>query len=121
MANAVEGRVATYGGARIGERRVCARRSERVVLECECGESLFLIGPVDVRSSGHVVECACGERFTFAGRMADRDHDVFGHWEARSPEEERRYSWLEDCLERLEGKEARQEYYVRLGEQAVSW
>ena len=25
------------------------------------------------------------------------------------------YSWFEDCLERLEGKESRQEYYARLG------
>jgi hypothetical protein len=37
-----------------------------------------------------------------------------GYWEVRNPEEERRYSWLEDCLEWLEGKEARQEYYARL-------
>ncbi len=29
--------------------------------------------------------------------------------------EERRYLWLEDHLERLEGKEARGEYYARLG------
>jgi hypothetical protein len=29
--------------------------------------------------------------------------------------EERRYSWLEDHLARLEGKEARSEYYARLG------
>ena len=28
---------------------------------------------------------------------------------------ERRYSWLEDHLARLEGKEARGEYYARLG------
>jgi hypothetical protein len=25
------------------------------------------------------------------------------------------YSWLEDCIERLKGKEARREYYARLG------
>jgi hypothetical protein len=29
--------------------------------------------------------------------------------------EERHYSWLEDHLARLEGKEARGEYYARLG------
>ncbi len=29
--------------------------------------------------------------------------------------EERRYSWLGDHLARLEGKEARGEYYARLG------
>jgi cold shock protein len=26
-----------------------------------------------------------------------------------------RYSWRDDCLDRLEGKEARHEYYARLG------
>jgi hypothetical protein len=30
------------------------------------------------------------------------------------PEEKRYYSWLEDYVERLEGKEARREYYMRL-------
>ena len=29
------------------------------------------------------------------------------------------YSWLDDCREWLEGKEARHEYYARLGRQAV--
>ncbi len=28
------------------------------------------------------------------------------------------YSWLENCLERHEGKEARQEYYARLAQEA---
>lgn len=32
----------------------------------------------------------------------------------RSPAEERHYSWLQDHLGRLDGKEARSEYYVRL-------
>jgi len=32
----------------------------------------------------------------------------------RGPEEDRGYSWLEDYLARLDGKEARQEYYLRL-------
>jgi hypothetical protein len=35
--------------------------------------------------------------------------------EPRGPEEDRRYSWLEDHLSRLDGKEARGEYYAWLG------
>ncbi len=34
--------------------------------------------------------------------------------EDRSPVGEFRYSWLEGYLERLEGKEARHEYYAQL-------
>ena len=30
------------------------------------------------------------------------------------PEEEHGYTWLEDYIERLEGKETRREYYTRL-------
>jgi hypothetical protein len=33
---------------------------------------------------------------------------------AGGPEDDRRYSWLEDYLATLEGKEAREEYYARL-------
>jgi hypothetical protein len=32
----------------------------------------------------------------------------------RGPAEERHYSWLQDHLGRLDGKEARSEYYARL-------
>lgn len=32
----------------------------------------------------------------------------------RTPREDYRYSWLEDHLSRLEGKELRSEYYARL-------
>jgi len=35
--------------------------------------------------------------------------------EPRGPGEDRRYSWLEDHLARLDGKEARGEYYAWLG------
>ncbi len=70
------------------------RRSEMIVVECECGRRLtiddFLISE--------------GER------GADETPAV----------REARYSWLEDCLEWLEGKEARHEYYARLEEQAFS-
>ena len=35
--------------------------------------------------------------------------------EPRVPEEDRRYSWLEDHIARLDGKDARGEYYAWLG------
>jgi hypothetical protein len=91
-----------------GEKRVSVQHSACVVLECSCGERLAIAGPVSVRRSGRVLQCDCGEKFTLTGRMSILEHDdVTGH-------QQRRYSWLRDCLERLEGKEARQEYYVRL-------
>ena len=65
----------------------------------------MLVGSVTVRrwrSSRIVLECGCGESF------------VLGRPGARSSVGEFRYSWLEDCLGRLEGKEARHEYYVGL-------
>ena len=122
MKNAAGDRAAVYGGARAGGRRVRARRSERVVLECVCGERLILVGPVAVQQSGGVLlECGCGEKFTLAGRVTVRGPVAAnGYREARNSEGEPRYSGLEGCLEWFEGKEARQEYYARL-EQAVSW
>jgi hypothetical protein len=36
------------------------------------------------------------------------------------PEEDRKYSWLEEYLATLEGKEAREEYYARL-EYDLGW
>jgi hypothetical protein len=109
-----------YSDSHISNRRIRMRRSERVVLECNCGERLILISPVAVRRSAErvLLECSCGERFTLAGYVAVREPEEVvahgGYWETRSPGEERRYSWLEDCRERLEGKEAREEYYARL-------
>jgi cold shock protein len=47
----------------------------------------------------------------------DMSEDAGGLWARNvSKEEQRRYSWRDDCLERHEGKEARHEYYARLGE-----
>jgi hypothetical protein len=40
---------------------------------------------------------------------------------AGGPEEDRRYSWLEDYLATLEGKEAREEYYARLEYELLGW
>ena len=39
---------------------------------------------------------------------------------AGEPEEDRHYTWLEDYLATLEGKEAREEYYARL-EYDLEW
>ena len=107
-----------YSDSHISNSRIRMRRSERVVLECYCGERLILISPVAARHSERVLlECSCGERFTLAGYVAVREPEevvAHGYWEVRSLEEERRYSWLDGCRERLEGKEAREEYYARL-------
>ncbi len=40
--------------------------------------------------------------------------------EPRGPEEGRHYSWLEDHLARLDGKEVRGEYYARLERELIS-
>ncbi|MBV9453565.1 MAG: hypothetical protein JOZ19_05515 [Rubrobacter sp.] len=93
------------------------RRSEGNILKCDCGERLVLLGSMTVRNAGRIVfECNCGEKFTLAGRLAISEPEVvgYGYWEIPSREEERRYSWLDDCLKWLEGKEAREEYYTRL-------
>ncbi len=109
MGNVSGGATVAHGGARGAERRAHVRRSERTVFECDCAEKLVLLGSVTVRNGGRVVlECDCGERFTLAGRLAPSEPEV------PSREVERRYSWLDDCFEWLEGKEAREEYYARL-------
>ncbi len=48
------------------------RRSEskRIVLECECGERLGLLGlEEDWRSERTVLRCECGKRLTVANRI----------------------------------------------------
>lgn len=85
------------------------RDSGHLVLECDCGERMTLVGSVVVRrwrSGRLVIECGCGESFVLDGL------------EDKSPVGELSYTWLEDYLERLGGKEARHEYYARL-EQAA--
>lgn len=118
MGNVSGGATVAYGDARSAERRAHVRRSERSVFECDCcGEKLVLLGSVTIRNGGRVVlECDCGERFALAGRLAPSEPEVVAHeyWEAPSGEVGRRYSWLDDCFEWLEGKEAREEYYARL-------
>jgi uncharacterized membrane protein YqaE (UPF0057 family)/cold shock CspA family protein len=52
-----------------------------------------------------------GDRVTY-----EMSQDARGLWATNVfMEEKRHYSWREDSLERLEGKEARHEYYARLG------
>jgi hypothetical protein len=59
------------------------------------------------RTGGVVIECDCGERIVLTGSFLESG-------EARPPEDDRRYSWLESYLPTLEGKQARDEYYARL-------
>lgn len=103
-----------YGETRVGERRVRARRSERLVFECGCGEKILLGGPLFVRRSGSVLECDCGERFIVSGCVTVRAVSERDIQKIQNSGEKRRCAWLEDCLERLEGREAREEYYMRL-------
>ncbi len=63
-----------------------------------------------------VVECECGRRQTLTGVMPGEGER--GSY-SMSAVREGHYSWLNDCLEWLEGKEARHEYYARLEEQAA--
>jgi len=61
-----------------------------------------------------VAECERG------GRLALSSFPPGGCETGKSPAiQQDRYSWLDDCLERLQGKEARHEYYARLDEQAT--
>jgi hypothetical protein len=47
----------------------------------------------------------------------DISQDAKGLWATSvSKEQQRCYSWRDDCLERHEGKEARHDYYARLEE-----
>jgi hypothetical protein len=122
MGNVAESAAVAYSGTRDEESRAHVRCAQRTVLECDdCGERLVLLGSVTVRKAGRVVvECDCGEEFTLAGHLSVSEPDVVanGYWEVRGHEEKRRYSWVDDCLKWLEGKEAREEYYMRL-EQAA--
>ena len=117
MGNVAESAAVAYSGTRDEESRAHVRRRQRTVLECDCGERLVLLGSVTVRKAGCVVvECDCGEEFTLAGHLTVSEPEAVGNgcWEVRGREEKRRYSWVDDCLKWLEGKEAREEYYARL-------
>lgn len=94
-----------FGDVPPGEVR--EQSSGRTVLECDCRARLVL---VDREPARRPLACGvCGKRFALTRTTSHRDHR-----EARSFREERRYSWLTDYLERLEGREARHELYARL-------
>ena len=73
--------------------------SESLVLECDCRAPLVMGSYAVARLLWHdSFECgACGEGFMITGIASHRS-----------------YSWAEDYLGQLEGKEAREEYYARL-------
>ena len=49
--------------------------SEQIVLRCECGERLILLGrEEDWRSEGRTIfECECGEKLTLADRFDEKE------------------------------------------------
>ena len=61
-------------------------------------------------------ECECGRMITLDSFVADEGKR--GADDTSAVRED--YSWLDDCREWLEGKEARHGYYARLEEPAVS-
>jgi hypothetical protein len=62
-------------------RRRCSRHEQfisssgRIILECECGERLVLLGrEYDWHLEGHTVfECECGERLTISNNRAGEE------------------------------------------------
>jgi hypothetical protein len=73
--------------------------SESLVLECDCKAKLVLGSYLAAQLLWHDrFECGvCEKGFLITGMVSHRY-----------------YSWMEDYLEQLEGKEARQQYYARL-------
>ena len=116
MAQVSEHLEGCYGaqGALIG--KVREWNSERLVLECDCRSRLVLVGRATMsRSERDHLECGvCGEKFVRVRMVDRRSHAKAERRGTSGSEQERRYSWLEAWLERLEGKEARQDYYARL-------
>jgi hypothetical protein len=92
------------------ERRPVVQVIERAAWRYEAQDEGF--GRVYRWYPGYVViECECGERLTLTDSITGYER---GADHATTVQEARSYSWLEYCLERLEGKEAREEYYARL-------
>jgi hypothetical protein len=78
--------------------KVLAEDPERIVLECDCRAKLVLGSwTVAWLLWDDRFECGvCGKGFIISGMVSHR------------------YSWVEDYLERVDGREARHEYYRRL-------
>ena len=55
--------------------------SMRIVLRCQCGEKMILLGQEEDWYSERrtVFECECGERLTLADRLDEEDEEVLGH------------------------------------------
>jgi hypothetical protein len=66
--------------------------------------------------AGHtaVVYDARADEFDEPLRVFMTGFSTTGHRDRRRSRGDLRYSWLEDYLSRLDGKEARREYYSRL-------
>jgi hypothetical protein len=77
--------------------------SESLLLECDCKGKLILDSQLVARLLWH-------ERFDHDGFVCSRCEKGFIVAGVLS----HRYSWMEDYLEQLEGKEAREAYYARL-------
>ncbi len=78
-------------------------------------------GPEDLALAENFAHCAAlaiDNARSHHSKAAIRHHASGYTRETRSPEAKRQYSWLDDYLVRLEGKEARHEYYARLEELA---
>ena len=54
--------------------------TERIILECPCGERLVLLGrATDWYSENRIAfACECGEKLSFADRLEDEASQVFG-------------------------------------------
>ena len=51
-----------------------------------------------------------------AGVYGESNEPIVGLWASRDSEENRYYSWLEDYLVWLKGKETRHDYHALLGQ-----
>jgi cold shock protein len=70
---------------------------------------LLLVRGADVVAAGEANPLEEGAEVDYEAKR-----ERTGRMRALNVSIRRRYSWLDDCLERLEGKEARHEYYARL-------
>ena len=102
MTSVVQPSISSHKKASFDERLDGA--SESLVLECDCKAKLVLDSRVVARLLWH-------ERFDHEGFVCSRCEKGFIISGVVS---HRYYSWTEDYLEQLEGKEAREAYYSRL-------
>jgi CspA family cold shock protein len=73
------------------------------------GERNLFVHSTDIASASELEALEAGTRVSYEvhqSRNGPRARKIF--------KEQIRYSWRDDCLERHEGKEARNQYYARL-------